>query len=148
MTTTPEFKLNYENKYYIDITPTAAEPTWAELAPGITNVTPATNDVTSEDNYYDGVGFGETDVTGVKPSFALSGHRKVGDSAQDYIVSTQYKTGIGRRSHFKWVNTQGRQMIWPCTIINPVSSGGDAQSKENFSAEIRTNGAPTTDSEA
>lgn len=143
-----EFNMNFENQYFIDTTPQSEEPTWAELAPGITNVTPATNDVISEDNYYDGEGYGETDVTGIKPSWALSGHRKNGDEAQDFIAARAYATGADRRTNFKWVKTDGRELVWPVTIINPVTSGGDAQGKETFSAELRANGAPTSDSNA
>lgn len=139
-----EFKLNYQNKYSIDTTPDAEQPTWVELAPGITNVTPSTNDVTSDDNYYDGEGFGDTEVTGVKPSFSLSGHRKVGDPAQDYIASVMFEKGAARRTRFKWEDTNGRTMIWnSATIVNPVISGGDAQGKETFSCDINCNGAPS-----
>lgn len=152
-TTTPtsptaKFEMNYKNKYYIDTTPTASDPTWAYLAPGITNVTPATNDVIDETPYMDGEGFSETDVTGIAPAFSLSGHRKVGDPAQDYIAAKQFGIGQDRRTNFKWVASDGRTLVWEATIVNPVTAGGDASAKQNFSAEIRTNGAPTSDSQA
>lgn len=140
--------MNYENKYYINTTPNADEPTWAWLAPGITNVTPSTNDVLSEDNYMDGEGFGETEVTGVKPSWALNGHRKIGDPAQDFIESIMLEKGDKRRSDVKWEKADGRVLIWPVTVVNPVVSGGDAQAKETFSAELRANGKPTSDTAA
>lgn len=138
-----EFKMNFENEYFIDTTPEAEQPTWTKLAPGIMNVTPSTNDVLSEDVYMDGEGFGETDVTGLKPSFAISGHRKIGDVAQDFVVARAYEKGEKRRTKFKWVGTDERTLVFDITIVNPVVSGGDASAKETFSCEFRGNGAPT-----
>lgn len=137
-----EFKMNFDNRYQIDITPDTDERTWVDLAPGVMNVSPSTNDVLSEDVYMDAEGFGETDVTGLKPAFAISGHRKVGDPAQDYVVSVAYEKGARRRTSMRWTNTDGRTLEFKITIINPVISGGDASAKETFSCEFRGNGMP------
>lgn len=139
-----KFHLNYENEYFIDTTPDAEQPTWAQLAPGITTVTPATNDETDDTGYYDGEGFGSTNVIGIKPSWALSGHRKVGDAAQDFIAGTAYDI-TKRGTRFKWVNTSAGELVFPVTIVNPVVTGGDAKAKETFSAELHATGKPITD---
>ena len=97
-TTIGKFLLNWQNKIEIatdglananDITKAA----WARLAAGINNLTPAENDTTANDEYYDGEGFGTSDVTSKRYQFTVAGHRVYGDKAQDYIASKMLEIG-------------------------------------------------------
>lgn len=93
-----KFLLNWQNKIEIavddetDITK-ADSAKWARLAAGINNLTPAENDTTANDEYYDGEGFGTSDVTSKRYQFTIAGHRAYGDAAQDYIASKMLEIG-------------------------------------------------------
>lgn len=142
------FGINYMNKYSIDTTPEAEQPTWVELAPGVTEVTPSVADTVDTTPYMDGEGFNDNTVTGIDPTWAVSGHRKHGDPAQDYIASIAYEKGKARETHFKWEQFGGRTLTFNVTVTDISLAGGAANAKENFGATIRANGKPTADSAA
>ena len=93
-----KFLLNWQNKIEIatdgldnvnDITKAA----WARLAAGINNLTPAGNDTTANDEYYDGEGFGTSDVTSKRYQFPVTRHRGYGGKAQEFIGSNIEEMG-------------------------------------------------------
>ena len=93
-----KFSLTWQNKIEIATdglthADSIEQATWARLAAGINNLTPAGNDTTVNDEYYDGEGFGTSDVTAKRYQFTVAGHRVYGDKAQDYIASKMLEIG-------------------------------------------------------
>ena len=136
------FLLQSKNKLEINTTPSAEEPTYVRLAAGITDLEPDPNEETSQDVYLDGDGFGETDVTGAQLIVSISGHRKYGDPAQDYIYGLQMELGPARRTTFRLTLPDGATYEGPCTIANIVGPGGAAGEKGAISFEIHFAGKP------
>ena len=136
------FELMNAHKFEIDTTPTAAEPTYALLAAGLNNADPQNNEETAQDKYFDGDGYGETDVIGAQLTLAFSGHRYYGDPAQDYIFSKSLELGPARRTRFRWTEPDGGVFTGNCTIANISGPSGDAGAKGDVSFEIHFNGKP------
>lgn len=137
------FKLNYENTYEINITPESDSPTWAPVAAGIKTVEPNLNEKVSDDEYYDGEGFGSSDVTGGQLVHTFRGDRKYGDAAQDYICGLLMEFGDKRRTQMRWTQPDNRVLTGDVTIANIVPGGGEAGAKGGFGFEARWNGKPT-----
>lgn len=146
------FPENFVNKLFIDIKPTVDSTgdvslndvttgSWAWVASGITGMTPSANETSTNEAYYDGGGFTETDVTGKQIQLALSGNRKVGDPAQDYVNGLFWKFGTAVKTRAIWINN-GIPVITKCTITSVVPSGGNANAKQTFSFNVAFNGRP------
>ena len=136
------FLLQSKNKLEINTTPDAEEPTYARLAAGITDLEPDPNEEIAQDVYLDGDGFGESDVTGAQLIVSISGHRKYGDPAQDYIYGLQMELGPARRTTFRLTLPDGATYEGPCTIANIVGPGGAAGERGAISFEIHFAGKP------
>ncbi|QKS71660.1 capsid protein [Paenalkalicoccus suaedae] len=136
------FELNYKNQFKLDVTPDAEEPSFETLAAGISSVEPANNEELDQTAYFDGEGFSETDVIGAQLVLSVSGHRKVGDAAQDYIFSKYLEVGDARRTRFEWETPSGELFEGNVTIANIEGPGGEARAKGEFSFEIHFNGKP------
>lgn len=115
---------------------------WLDIAQGITSITPASNDTTSANSFWNDKGFQETDVTGKKISIAVKGYRVVGDPAQDFIASLFLKMGDDCRTLVRWTDQSGHVIIANCTITKVVTMGGNANAYQTFSFEIDLNGKP------
>src|SRR6185312_5336674 len=112
-----EFPLNYRNKYSVNVTPEAPDPGLFEpVAVGISNVDPSFEDETDDTAYYDGQGFGNETVTGVRASLVFSGHRHYGDPAQDFIASLAFEVGAKRETQLKWEQPNGNMITGNVTI--------------------------------
>ncbi|KRM06702.1 phage tail tube protein [Lactobacillus kitasatonis] len=146
------FPENFVNKVFIDIDPKMSDAgdvdlndvttgKWAWVASGINNNTPSANETSTNDAYYDGGGFTETDVTGKQVQLAISGFRKVGDPAQDYVDGLFLKFGTALKTRVIWVKNN-LPVISECTISNIVPTGGAANAKQTFSFNIDFNGRP------
>lgn len=136
------FQMNYEDLLEIDVTPLETESTWARIAAGITGADPSNNEDVAQDKYLDGDGYGSSDVTGAQKTLSFSGHRVLGDTAQDYIASLQHELGGNRKTSFRYTDGQGRKYSGPCTIANVEIGGGGAESKKEMSFEVHLNGKP------
>ncbi|MCR1902292.1 phage tail tube protein [Ligilactobacillus apodemi] len=141
------FLLNSTNQYYIDTTggtnlDDLSDAKFARLAAGISSITPAGNETASNDAYYDGGAFGSNDITGKRPQWTCSGHRLVGDKAQDYIASKEFVVGESLKTRFLWVNSEGEMIVSEVTMMTIVASGGNANAKQTFSFVLGMNGAP------
>ncbi|EQB34632.1 capsid protein [Virgibacillus sp. CM-4] len=136
------FLLNSKYFMEINVTPSEETETWERLAKGITSMEPDPNEETSQDNYYDGDGYGETDVIGAQLISSFSGHRYYGDPAQDYIYSKVLELGPSRRTDYRLTLPDGSTFEGPCTIANIVGPGGDAMAKGEISFEIHFAGKP------
>ncbi|GAQ18035.1 capsid protein [Oceanobacillus picturae] len=137
------FLLNSKYNLEIDVTPEAETEDWARLAKGITSMEPDPNEETSQDNYYDGDGYAETDVIGAQLICSFSGHRYFGDKAQDYIYSKVLEIGPARRTDYRMTMPDGASFEGPCTIAAITGPGGDAGAKGEISFEIHFAGRPT-----
>lgn len=135
------FLLQSEHKLELDIDP-GGESTMELLGAGITGMDPDINDEINQDKYYDGEGFGETDVTSSQLILTFSGHRKYGDAAQDYIFSKLLEPGTGRRTTLDWTLPNGDKYSGPVTIANISGPGGEAGDKGEIGFELHFNGRP------
>ena len=120
--------------------------TYASLDAGIDNVSEALNEVVGQYFFMADDGFATNHVTGLAPTFTLTGRRIVGDAAQDYIFSKKYSLGAERESSFKleWnEGDTGKSLTVDCTICNIQEWSGASTDDSAISFEIRFNGAPT-----
>lgn len=146
------FPENFVNRIFIDTKPVLDDAgdvdlndvttgSWAWVASGINTQTPSANETTTNDAYYDGGGFTETDVTGKQIQLAVSGNRKVGDPAQDYVDKLFFKFGSAVKTRVIWIKNN-LPIIAQCTISNIVPTGGQSNQKQTFSFNIDFNGRP------
>lgn len=146
------FPENFVNRIFIDTKPVLDDAgdvdlndvttgSWAWVASGINTQTPSANETTTNDAYYDGGGFTETDVTGKQIQLAVSGNRKVGDPAQDYVENLFFKFGTAVKTRVIWIKNN-TPIISACTISNIVPTGGAANAKQTFSFNVSFNGRP------
>ncbi|MGX6407180.1 phage tail tube protein [Lactiplantibacillus plantarum] len=141
------FKMNYKNKFEIDTSGNqdpkdVSKATFAVLAAGISGVTPATNETSDNTAYYDGMGFTDTDTTGKRITLAFSGHRVIGDAAQDYVASKFLAIGKNLKTLARWTDPDGNVIVANVTITAVVPMGGNANAKQTFSFTLSFNGKP------
>lgn len=138
----------WANEIYIGTAYTAgqggAAGTWdySKLCAGIENVTFNSNEQNQQYFFICGEGVAHNEVTGSAPELQVSGRRKVGDTAQDYIVGKQFALGEDRNSSVKII-AEGKQIVCDCSIGDVVSFGGATLDVNAFSCTIRFNGKPT-----
>jgi len=137
------FELNHYDLFEIDITPEGSSRTWKRLGKGISGFTPNLNENKDQTAYLDGNGWGSSEVIGKQLTFDATGHRVVGDDAQDYIASKYMALGDDLKTNFRAYDSRGVCKSGACTINNIVIGGGDAQGKKEFSFSIDINGQPT-----
>ncbi|GHU24413.1 hypothetical protein FACS1894164_10970 [Spirochaetia bacterium] len=137
-----KFEVNFQDLFFLDINPLGSDRQWERLAAGISSMAPATNESVDQSTYLDGDGYGSSDVIGAQLVLSASGHRKVGDPAQDYIAGIEFELGDERKTNFKYFNSLGEEKGGPCTIANIQIGGGDAAGKKEIAFEIHINGKP------
>lgn len=127
----------------------ATPPVWtyAELADGIDNIAEALNEIVQQYFFLKDNGFAQNHVTGMAPSFTLTGRRVIGDAAQDFIFGTKYGLDTNRQSSFKleYNNATPKKVTitCPCTICNIQEFSGATTDDAAISFEIRFDGEPT-----
>ncbi|WP_318766585.1 phage tail tube protein [Lactiplantibacillus carotarum] len=143
-----KFRMNVKNIFEIDTAgnqdPTGdlTKATWARLAAGISGVTPAANETDDNTAYYDGGGFTDNDVTGKRITLAFTGHRVVGDAAQDFVASKFLSIGENLKTLARWTDTNGNVIVSNVTLTAIVPMGGNANAKQTFSFTLSFNGKP------
>lgn len=143
-----KFTMNVKNKFEIDVAGNQdpagdlTKANWARLAAGISGVTPAANETDDNTAYYDGDGFTDTDVTGKRITIAFTGHRVVGDAAQDYVASKFLAIGQNLKTLGRWTDTNGNVVVSSVTLTAIVPMGGNANAKQTFSFTMSFNGKP------
>lgn len=143
-----KFEMNFQRFYEIDITPNGASRTWTRLGKGLTGCDPSYNEETDQSNYLDKDGFKETQVIAKQNTFAFSGHRVIGDPAQDYIMGLADELGDNLKTNFRVTDADGNVKYGPCTIAAIDDGGGEAGSKVEISFEIHLNGKATKTAKA
>lgn len=121
--------------------------TYAPLCAGIESISPSVNEQNQQAFYMCGKGGACNTVTGIAPEYDVSGHRVIGDAAQDHIAGLRYKLGQDRVSSMKveiYDNTTLKETITAdVTITDIVDFGGNATDIVPFSCKLRVNGIPT-----
>lgn len=142
------FDLNFKNLLEIDINggtdldSDKEKANWAKLLRGISTITPSAADKTDATPYWDGEGFSDTEVTGKNITFALSGHRVMGDPAQDYVASHFLDIGDKLRTLARWTDPAGNVVESVATMTSIVPFGGAADVKQTFSFTLALDGKP------
>ena len=136
------YEMNYARLYEIDTTPNGATRTYVRLGGGLTGADPSQNEEVDQTGYLDGDGFKESRVTAKQLTISYSGHRKIGDAAQDDIAALEDETGDALTTNFRMTDADGNIKSGSCTLANIKSGGGEAGSKVEFSVDIHLNGKP------
>lgn len=146
----PNINPEWVDKLYIGTSATSATPpvwTYAALCAGITQVQVQVNEQNQQAFYMCGQGGANNEVTGIAPTYQISGDRVYGDAAQDFIVGLKYTLGQSRHSSVKIEHYDGATLksteVCDCTITDIVDIGGNATDKVPFGCTIRLNGIPT-----
>lgn len=146
----PNLNPEWVIKMSIGTSATSATPpvwTYSPLCAGIESISPSVNEQNQQAFYMCGLGGANNEVTGIAPEYAVSGHRVIGDAAQDYIAGLRYKLGQDRKSSLKVEiydhTTLVETIVADCTITDIVDFGGNAVDLVPFSCTLRVNGIPT-----
>ena len=142
----PELAPIYSYKAEIDTTPTGTNRTWAQICAGIDNITEALNETIQQYFFLCGNGFAANYVTGAAPAVTLTGHRVIGDTAQDYIFGKKYALGASRDTHLRLTQTNeaGTASVISAnvTMVNLSDISGATTDGSACSVELRFNGEP------
>lgn len=133
----------------IDTTPFAASRTWVPVCDGFNNLTEALNEQVQEYYFLCGKGFGSDEVTGIHPVLSLTGVRKIGDAAQDFIFGNRLNLMEGRKTNLRLslVNADGTVTRYTnkVTMKNVSSFGGATTDGAAVSVDFSFNGRPLTE---
>lgn len=138
------FALNYQYANLINITPEDAQPTWAWVGPGITEITASREEKTDEQDDYSTGGNTVTTVTGVTKSVEVTGSRLYGDPFQEYLASIEENFGRERETQYRVVSPDGEIVQESVTIkdINVSGPNGAASDKQGISCTFARNDTP------
>lgn len=136
--------INYDYSLEIDTTPSAEEPTWAVVGDGFDNLSKSLNEVLYQGSFLNDGGWGSTEVTGGQLTLTLSGVRKHGDAAQDYIFSdaVKHNWGMARKTQFRITDPGGGIIQGRITLAKITEGGGASQNADAVTVEIHFNGRP------
>lgn len=136
----------------LDVTPNASAHTWKPLCDGLENLDENLNEQIQEYFFLCGKGHGSSEVTGLHPTITLGGRRKVGDDAQDFVVSRRYETMEGRKTFLRYSlpNADGSVTRWTnrVTMQNIKAVGGATTEGSQFSVDLSFNGRPIVETVA
>lgn len=136
----------------IDTTPFASARTWAPVCDGFNNVTEALNEQVQEYFFLCGKGFGSDEVTGIHPVIQLTGVRKIGDAAQDFIFGNRLNLMEARKTNLRLsvANADGSVTRYTnrVTMKNVSSFGGASTDGAAVSVDFSFNGRPIVDTVA
>ena len=138
-----EFSLNNRVQVEVDSTPLGSSRTWLKLAAGITSAVDSHNDSTDDTAYLDGGGYGNSDIIGKQYTLAITGHRIIGNPAQDYIMTLQGEFGDDAKTYVRYTRPNGHRTQAYVTASEIVDAGGDANAKTDFSCNFKGCGSPT-----
>lgn len=133
----------------LDTTPFAASRTWVPVCDGFNNLTEALNEQVQEYYFLCGKGFGSDEVTGIHPVLSLTGVRKIGDAAQDFIFGNRLNLMEGRKTNLRLslANADGTVTRYTnrVTMKNVSSFGGATTDGAAVSVDFSFNGRPITE---
>lgn len=124
----------------------AAKPETAdykELAKWISNISKSPNDQTDDTGFYDGDGTNTTTVTGVAPSYEVTGNYDPEDEAQAMIADMEFEDGESRLVWHRIVSADlTKEWVGVATVSEIIAGSGDATAYEDFSCTISYNQKP------
>lgn len=133
----------------IDTTPFGSARTWAPVCDGFNNLTEALNEQVQEYFFLCGKGFGSDEVTGIHPVIQLSGVRKVGDAAQDFIFGNRLNLMEARKTNLRLsiANADGTVTRYTnhVTMKNVSSFGGATTDGAAVTVDFSFNGRPVVE---
>jgi hypothetical protein len=133
----------------IDTTPFGASRTWVPVCDGFNNLTEALNEQVQEYFFLCGKGFGSDEVTGIHPVVQLTGVRKIGDAAQDFIFANRLNLMEARKTNIRLsvANADGTVTRYTnhVTMKNVSSFGGATTDGAAVSVDFSFNGRPITE---
>lgn len=139
----------HENIIEIDVTPDGEERTFVSFGTGFNSMSESLNEVVQQYFFLNDGGYARNYVTGLAPTFEMSGVRVVGDQAQDFIFDPSRKYGLLternttlRIKHPMGVDQQVTITV-PVTMCNMTSVSGETTDGSAVSMEMRFNGKPT-----
>ena len=134
----------YNLKLEIGVSESMGVWTYAELADGIDNVAEALHEVVQQYFFLSDKGFARNHVTGMAPTFTITGRRVLNDTAQDFIFGAKYGLDTDRQTSLKLTNvTEGKGFSCDATIANVQEYSGASTDDSAISFEIRLDGQPT-----
>ena len=137
---------NYGVDFEIDTTPYGTARTYAPVCDGFDNVTEALNEQVQEFLSLCAKGYGFDEVVAIHPSFALTGVRKVGDAAQDFIFGNRFNLMAGRHTNLRYSEANADGTITRYTInvtMKGVTSiGGASTAGAAVAVTFSFNGRP------
>ena len=137
----------WENEIYIGTAFSSDTWTYSKLCKGIENVSFTPNEQNQQYFFLCGEGFAHNETTGGAPELTVSGRRIAGDTAQDYIVGTQFALGNDRNTSVK-ITAEGQVITCDATVGAITTFGGSTLDVNSFGCTIRFNGKPTVTSAA
>lgn len=136
----------------IDTTPFSSASTWKPICDGFNNVTEALNEQMQEYFFLCGKGFGSEEVTGIHPQIQLSGVRKIGDAAQDFIFGNRLNLMEARKTNLRLsiANADGSVTRYTnkVTMANVSSFGGASTDGAAVTVDFYFNGRPIVETVA
>ena len=136
----------------IDTTPFSAARTWVPVCDGLNNLTEALNEQVQEYYFLCGKGFGSDEVTGIHPVIQLTGVRKIGDAAQDFIFGNRLNLMEARKTNLRlsMANADGTVTRYTnrVTMKNVSSFGGATTDGAAVSVDFSFNGRPVVETVA
>lgn len=136
----------------INTTPFASSPTWHPICDGFNKMTENLNEQMQEYFFLCGKGFGSEEVTALHPQIQLTGVRKVGDPAQDFIFGNRLNLMEARRTDLRLSlgNADGTVTRYTnhVTFGNISSFGGSTNEGAAVSVDFWFNGRPIVETYA
>lgn len=140
---------NYGVDFEIDTTPHGTSRTFVPVCDGFDNITEALNEQVQEYFSLCAKGYGFDEVVAIHPSFALTGVRKVGNPAQDFIFSNRFNLMAGRHTNLRYSEANANGTITRYTIdvtMKGVSSiGGASTAGAAVAVTFSFNGRPVVE---
>ena len=139
----------HENKIEINVTPDETSETYVEFGAGFNSMSESLNETVQQYFFLNDGGYARNYVTGMAPTFEMSGVRIVGDQAQDYIFDPSRKYGLlsERETTLRITHPTGENqqaiITVPITLCNMTSVSGETTDGSAVSVEMRFNGKPT-----
>ena len=137
-------EINYNITLEIDVSDAPhTEPEWADLGGCSIIKAQALNEVLYQATYYYDGGWSSTEVTGGQYTVTLTGDRKNGDPACDYIFDKERQFAFGDARKTKMRIRRGNEaIVWDVTLANITDAMGDANQPNAATVTIHGNGKP------
>ena len=143
---------NYGVELEIDITPFDSSRTWVPVCDGFDNITEALNEQVQEIFSLCANGYGSDDVIAIHPTYALTGFRKVGNPAQDFIFGNRLNLMRGRHTNMRLSLANGDGTVTRYTVDATMKDmsgfGGATTAGAAVSVTFSWNGRPVVETVA